>query len=283
MTKKLNWRPSTQKPETDELIKATIAVEGTCGWFLYSGYIWRPNIGWRHERTSTPPRETNFMWIPESEITETIQPPERRNTMDTITALSLPAIGAPLLGGFYAGLFDLDNEIHALIVSPKAQGQFAGVEWGEYGQSIDATSCFDGHANTHAMAATGNKTAASILALSIAGNDEGLWYIPSRDELEICYRNLKPTSQKNYCSYRDGDNPSSAPVGYPYTAENPAQTSAELFQADGAEAFDTAWYWSSTQYSAINAYVQHFDAGSQDGTRKGNGCRVRAVRRVSVL
>lgn len=203
--------------------------------------------------------------------------------MDTINKSSLPAIGAPLLGGFFAGLFNLGNQLQALIVSPKAQGQFAPAPWGEYGQLIDATSCFDGHANTHAMAATGNKTAASILSLSIAGEDEGLWYIPSRDELEICYRNLKPTTQENYCSFRDGDNASSVPVSYPYTAQSPAQTPAELFQHGASEAFDDAWYWSSTQHSANHAYLQYFSDGFQLSYHKVNDYRVRAVRRLSVI
>ena len=208
--------------------------------------------------------------------------------MDTINKSSLPAIGSPLLGGFYAGLFmlnskNLNPKLQALIVSPKAQGQFSGVEWGEYGQLIDATSCFDGHANTHAMAATGNKAAASILALSIAGEDEGLWYIPSRDELEICYRNLKPTTEENYCSFRDGDNASSVPVSYPYTEQSPAQTPAALFQHGAAEAFDDAWYWSSTQLSAYLAYLQVFSGGHQSLTRKASDYRVRAVRRLSVI
>jgi len=203
--------------------------------------------------------------------------------MDTINKSSLPAIGAPLLGGFFAGLFTLGNQLQALIVSPKAQGQFAPAPWGEYGQSIDATSCFDGHANTHAMAATGNKAAASILSLSIAGEDEGLWYIPSRDELEICYRNLKPNTNENYCSFRDGDNASSVPAGYPYTEQSPEQTTAELFQNSAAEAFEPAWYWSSTQFSANLAYVQYFSRGYQNSSHKGIDCRVRAVRRILII
>lgn len=73
MTSKLNWRPATQQPETDEPITATIAVRGTQGWFLFSGYIWRPAIGWRHERTSTPPPSGEFVWIPETELLATIE------------------------------------------------------------------------------------------------------------------------------------------------------------------------------------------------------------------
>lgn len=203
--------------------------------------------------------------------------------MNTINRSDLPTIGAPLAGGFYAGLFNLDNNLHALIVSPKEQGQIPGVKWGEYGKAIDAISCNDGLANTNAMATAGNDAAASILALSIKGEDAGHWYIPSRDELEICYRNLKPTTEENYCTYRDGDNASSVPVGYPYTAESPAKTQAEAFQQDASEAFDEAWYWSSTQCSANFAYVQGFSGGGQSDDLKDSGCRVRAVRRLLVI
>jgi hypothetical protein len=201
--------------------------------------------------------------------------------MNTINRSELPAIGAPLASGFYAGLFNLDNQLHALIVSPKEQGQTKGVKWGEYGTAIDARSCNDGLANTAAMAKVGNETAAKILQMEIDGSAG--WYIPSRDELEICYRNLKPTTDDNYCTYRDGDNASSVPVGYPYTAETPAQTTAEAFQKDAPEAFDAAWHWSSTQYSAYFAYIQFFGDGYQVSHLKDVEYHVRAVRRLLVI
>ena len=201
--------------------------------------------------------------------------------MNTINRSELPAIGTPIAGGFYAGLFNLDNQLHALIISPKEQGQTKGVKWGEYGTAIDASSCNDGLANTAAMAEAGNETAAKILQIEIDGTTG--WYIPSRDELEICYRNFKPTTDDNYCTYRDGDNASSAPVGYPYTAETPAQTTAEAFQKDAPEAFDAAWHWSSTQFSATSAFMQYFGYGYQGYGRKGTGYHVRAVRRLLVI
>ena len=120
-----------------------------------------------------------------------------------------------------------------------------------------------------------------MLALDINGFAD--WYLPSRDELEICYRNLKPTENENNCSFRDGDNASSVPVGYPYTKTNPAQTSVEAFKDGGEQAFDPVWYWSSTQYSARSAFIQHFDAGDHDFYPKDHECCARPVRRLLVI
>ena len=108
------------------------------------------------------------------------------------------------------------------------------------------------------------------------------WYLPSRDELELCYRAFKPTDDKNWC-YR-GDNPSSVPVGYAYSQDAPGQTKEEAFKKGGAEAFDATWYWSSTQYAgdAGYAWVQHFYDGGQLDGRKSLSYRARAVRRLAI-
>ncbi|MDR3414191.1 MAG: DUF1566 domain-containing protein [Formivibrio sp.] len=202
--------------------------------------------------------------------------------MNHINKTTLPAIGSVLSGGFFAGLFRNGDQLHALIVSPKAEGEFIDIAWGEYPQEVDgADSCFDGRSNTLAMAAAGSGLAKRILALRIADLDD--WYLPSRDELEICYRNLKPTTEQNWCSFRDGDNASSVPVSYPYTKTSPAQTSVEAFQQGNAEAFEPRWHWSSTQYSAHCAFFQYFDTGHQCGNAKGNEYCARAVRRLSVI
>lgn len=202
--------------------------------------------------------------------------------MNTIKKSELPAIGSPLNGGYYAGLLCVAGALSAIIIAPKAFGELADAEWGKYGKSIDATSCHDGINNTAAMASdAGSEVAKKVMALDIAGYQD--WYIPSRDELEICYRNLKPTAQENCCSFRDGDNASSVPVSYPYTPASPTQTPAEIFQHGGAEAFDEAWYWSSTQYSAYVAYLQDFGVGSQSLIHKDSDYRVRAFRRVLII
>lgn len=185
------------------------------------------------------------------------------------------------MGGFYAGRFQIDDAEYALIVSPKDTGSLEDAVWGKYGQSVDgARSCNDGLANTIAMKEAGSKAAEWALQLNIAGHTD--WYLPSRDELELCYRNLKPTDEENWASFRDGDNPSSLPDGYPYTEQSPQQTSSTLFQVESAEAFVRDWYLSSTQYSPDNAWVQYFVDGYQYNGLKDGARRARAVRRFKV-
>lgn len=203
------------------------------------------------------------------------------NATVQINAAEVPTTpGAPFAGGFYAGRFKIGDEVFALIVAPKATGTAPDSAWGEYGKRIDAASCNDGMANTLAMLEAGAAQAKWVRELNINGFDD--WYIPSRDELETCYRNLKPTTTENYCWFRDGDNPSSVPPGYPYTEASPAQTACTAFQQCGEEAFEAAWHWSSTQYSAYRAWVQYFGDGYQDGYPKGREGSARAVRRFKV-
>lgn len=99
---------------------------------------------------------------------------------------------------------------------------------------------------------------------------------------ELQYRHLKPTTQQNYCWNRDGENPSSLPVGELYTEESPVQTTVEAFKAGGPEAFQPRWYWSSTQRSASNAFGMIFDDGNQLSYAKLNELRVRPVRSVLI-
>ena len=201
--------------------------------------------------------------------------------MNTIKRNELPNIGAELGSGFFAGLITFNGDEYAIVVSPKADGEHKGA-WGEYGVSIPGTnSCYDGLANTIALADAGSDLAASIRSLRIGNHDD--WYLPSRDELEVCYRNLKPTSTENYCSFRDGDNASSVPVGYPYTEQSPAQTSISQFQDDGEQAFNPDWYWSSMQSSALSAFYQVFGDGYQGSFSKFLEFRARAVRRLLVI
>lgn len=202
--------------------------------------------------------------------------------MNAITQTASPTIaGTPFAGGIYAGRFHLDGAEYALIVAPKAHGEHAATAWGKYGQDIaGARSYNDGRANTEAMAATGSALGQWALQLDIDGHAD--WYLPSRDELELCYRNLKPTTDENWCSFRDGDNPSSLPLGYPYTETSPTQVADPAFQAEGAEAFQAETYWSSTQYSPDGAWIQNFGGGNQLVGHKGNARRAVAVRRFKV-
>lgn len=195
--------------------------------------------------------------------------------MDTINQSDIEglSIGADLANGFYTGLIVSDGKLFAVITAPKVL-EFAS-KWGEYGQEVEgACSYHDGAANTAAMLEAGSPAAQKISLV------DG-WYIPSRDELELMYRAFKPTTEENY-TYRHGDNPSSVPPGYPYTEQLPAQTALDAFKADGEQAFDDTWYWSSTQYSAYNAWLQTFDDGFQHYYDKLIEGRVRPVRRLLI-
>ena len=195
----------------------------------------------------------------------------------------LPTIGAPFEGGFYAGQIRIGEQSFALVRAPKATGQHDDVEWHDKYDTIPgAQSWNDGLANTQAMAAAGSKIAQWALAQRIA--DHADWYIPAMDELEVCYRNLKPTTEQNYLYARSGLNVSAVPPTYPYTPDFPLQTSAEAFRADGAEAFDPVWYWSSTQLAGtgVSAWCQGFGDGGQSGGHKGYDYRVVLVRRVAI-
>jgi hypothetical protein len=193
---------------------------------------------------------------------------------------ALPAIGAPYEGGFYAGQIAVNGHPFAIAVAPKAVGEVREVWLPGYDMVPGAASCFDSVANTLALAEAGSPLAKAVMALSIDGKTD--WVVPARDVLEVMYRNLKPTSGKNYASFRDGDNPSSIPVGYPYTEGLPAQTGAPAFQTGGAEAFEAEWYWSSTQYSQDGACAQYFDDGYQNYLSKSSSFRCRAVRLIQL-
>lgn len=60
----------------------------------------------------------------------------------------------------------------------------------------------------------------------------------------------------------------------------PAQREFSLAWATIAHVFGPYWYWSSTHYSALTAWLQGFGDGSQCDASKGYGGRVRAFRRL---
>ena len=192
-------------------------------------------------------------------------------------------IGTAMGGGFYAGSFKIGEQAYALIVAPKDEGEHEdAILIDDYQDVPGAKSYNDGLANTLAMAEAGSELAQWARDLRIGGNDD--WYLPSQDELEIVYRNLKPTTRQNYCYARSGINLSAIEPTRPYTPEFPVQTMAEAFQTGGEHAFDEVAYWTSTQHVAYSDYAwyQLFGSGYQvyDGTY--GRLRARCVRRLAI-
>ncbi len=192
-------------------------------------------------------------------------------------------IGTAMGGGFYAGRIRIGDQAFALIVAPKAEGRREAVEWNNSSKMVEgATSYFDGLANTEAMSAAGSELAQWARGLRIEGFDD--WYIPAQDELEIIYRNLKPTTEENALYARSGINLSAIEPTRSYTADFPVQTTAEAFKEGGSEEFESEWFWSSTQHAAYSstAWGQCFGYGYQGRSYKSYELRAVAVRRLPI-
>ena len=63
----------------------------------------------------------------------------------------------------------------------------------------------------------------------------------------------------------------------------PAQREALLMAATLGETLGTAWHWTSTQYSANDAWCQAFENGYRRINLKGYKLAVRAVRRILII
>ncbi|MDH0293375.1 DUF1566 domain-containing protein [Pseudomonas sp. GD04087] len=81
----------------------------------------------------------------------------------SVSAAELPAIGAALAGGIFAGRYYINEQARALVVLSPEQ-EFEGA-WGEYGQDLAGTHWVDGEANTRAMAEAGSEIAKKALEL----------------------------------------------------------------------------------------------------------------------
>jgi hypothetical protein len=198
-------------------------------------------------------------------------------------------IGQAYGGGFYAGKISTTADgvaTHYLIVAPKASGENSGRTWGVYGTTTGITSDINGPTNSASLAALGASYEAAKFCEDLTIGDYSDWYLPAKNELEVLYYFLKPTTTANYTGSGSNANAvSPEPISTNYTSGSPAQTTAtgiNGFRIGEANAFASAYYWSSTEYVANSAWVQGFDDGLQGSFNKGGSIYVRAVRRVPV-
>jgi hypothetical protein len=118
-------------------------------------------------------------------------------------------------------------------------------EWGAFEQKVTGTSAAvgAGKRNTEIITARlgtlgETRRAAQVCAgMNIKGFKD--WFLPSKDELNLMYKNLK---QKGLGNFNDN------------------------------------WYWSSSQADGNGAWNQNFRNGYQDGGLKNLACSIRAIR-----
>ena len=192
-------------------------------------------------------------------------------------------IGQAYKGGFFAGqISTAGNGVadYNLVIAPKSSGENPTAQWKTSNTSTSGTSSvIDGPTNSANMNDASHPAAQFCEGLTIGGFSD--WYMPAKNELEVCYYNLKPTTQSN--NTFSGSNTNAVPKRTAnYSAGIPSQTSATDFQTGNTEAFATSSHFCSTEYSATNAWVQVFSNGNQTNLAKDLARYVRAVRRIAV-
>jgi hypothetical protein len=146
-------------------------------------------------------------------------------------------IGITEFGGI---VFYLDGNGHGLVSTESDQSN--GTGWGCYGIAIEGTGTAvgTGAANTAAIVAGCSESGiAARICNDLVLNGYNDWFLPSKDELNLMYVNLKQAGIGGFADDR---------------------------------------YWSSSESSSTTAWRQNFANGSQYSYSKANNVRIRAVR-----
>ena len=197
---------------------------------------------------------------------------------------------------------------YRLIVAPKASGETnLAIKNANTDLPVACRTLTEGLRSTQAMKDADTSTVYPAAwwarGLTIGGRTD--WYIPARDELELCWRNLKPNTANNTLTARSvasfsyqsngafadtattqGTNNNSFPIGAAYTAVVPAQTAVTAFRTGGSEVFQANFVVCSSEFSTTLQWSQGFDpvtvgvVGVQNPSfNKSSSLPIRAYRR----
>lgn len=158
--------------------------------------------------------------------------------------------GTSYEGGYYAGTMTDGTDQYHLVVSDKTHERFLprfnGSATDDGGQGDTNTHAgYDNTAIEYKGAPTGGtadedyEAASYVSGLNIGGYND--WYIPAKDELELMYRSLKPTSNPNFIQAINNTNAvDPSPMQGQYSAGAPSQTASNSFKASGSEYFNSS-------------------------------------------
>ena len=148
--------------------------------------------------------------------------------------------------GYWLG----DISTNKLVVAPKSTEE--SLAWGSHGTVRSTVSTTDGLANTNTLYAFGNLLTtghpAAYYCKTLATGGYNTWYLPAKNELNTMYSNKSAT---------------------PFATVNSFVTSGN-------------YYWSSTEYDSVYAWIQNMFNGTtygKYGIVKNGNSYVRAVRR----
>ncbi len=198
-------------------------------------------------------------------------------------ALIPTRIGQIVNGCMFVGINRIQTRSYAIFVSP-ANTVIRASQKTSLTHTPNTQSVVDGYSNTQSMFDLDHPAAYYCATLSV--NGFGDFYLPSMNELNLCFNALNPGSRVDYHKDKNMnvlqlriENNSSIPVGSSYTLLNPLPTEMIV---NSEFKFNPRWYWSSTEVSTHNngSLIRHFFNGLQNRSIKTSvRYSVRAVRR----
>ena len=201
-------------------------------------------------------------------------------------------IGQECHGGTFAGFNRIGNTVYSLIVAPKHTETIASLKT-SYPATLNTTSVIDGKTNSQAMNGPEHPAVHYISSLNTNGYND--WYLPSHNELELAYRNLKPSSTISRSSFtsiqsaifeENGRNTTSIPTGAQYNAHNPVQTIVHHCLENNKESFGLSYYFRTSTLaprSSTWSLVRCFANGDIEPRQNTSKSAIRPFRREPVV